>query len=265
MKPLNKNQKDSHQKEGSKREDKKKTNIKFNSAIFFQIGLIVALVVSAWAMNLKIGEHTNEEPYGERFTLDEQTIVDYIIEPEFVPPSKEIAVVTPQPKQPIITDVIKVVEDITPIIETNTVPTPTTPVVIAPPVVTPPVTTTPVKKTGPNTVNSVEFVPIFPGCEGAVTNDARIACMSEKISQFVGKKFNTSVADNSTSGSQNIYVQFKIDKNGDVVDVAARAVDKNLEKEAQRVVSKLPEFTPGKMGDTPVDVLYTLPINFKID
>ena len=69
-----------------------------------------------------------------------------------------------------------------------------------------------------------------------------------------------------SSGSiQRIFVMFKIEKNGDIVDVRARAPHKTLEKEAIRVIGKLPKMVPGKQRNKPVGVKYSLPITFKIE
>ena len=71
--------------------------------------------------------------------------------------------------------------------------------------------------------------------------------MSEKITKFVQRKFNTDLAgDLGLSGRQRISVIFKIDKNGDVVGVRARAPHPRLVKEATRVVNLLPKMKPGK-------------------
>ena len=37
----------------------------------------------------------------------------------------------------------------------------------------------------------IENVPVFPGCEGQSGNNAKKQCMSDKIAEFVNKKFNT--------------------------------------------------------------------------
>jgi protein TonB len=50
-----------------------------------------------------------------------------------------------------------------------------------------------------------------------------------------------------------------------VVDVKAIAQHQSLIKEASRVISKLPKMTPGKQGNTNVDVIYRVPIRFNID
>ena len=111
----------------------------------------------------------------------------------------------------------------------------------------------------------IENVPIYPGCEKESGNEAKKKCMSSKISEFINKKFNSDLAsDLGLVGRQRISVQFKIDKNGNVVDVRARAPHPRLEKEAVSVVQSLPDMTPGKQRGKPVGVLYSLPIVFDI-
>ena len=110
----------------------------------------------------------------------------------------------------------------------------------------------------------IENVPVFPGCEGG-NNDAKKACMSEKIAKFVNKKFNTELAgDLGLSGRQRIIVAFKIDKTGNIIGVRARAPHPRLAKEAERVVNLLPKMKPGKQRGKAVTVPYSLPILFQV-
>ncbi|NJW54918.1 energy transducer TonB, partial [Salinimicrobium oceani] len=96
-------------------------------------------------------------------------------------------------------------------------------------------------------------------------NDARKSCMSEKIQQFVDKRFNTGLgSDLGLSGINRIYVQFRIEKNGNVTVLGARAPHPRLQQEAERVVNMLPKMQPGKQRGQPVGVLYSLPIVFKV-
>jgi protein TonB len=111
----------------------------------------------------------------------------------------------------------------------------------------------------------IENVPVYPGCENMKGNDAKKKCMSEKVSAFINKKFNTDLAsDLGLEGRQRIMVQFKIDKSGKVIDVRARAPHPRLEREAMSVVQSLPNMTPGMQRGKPVGVLYSLPIIFDI-
>ena len=112
----------------------------------------------------------------------------------------------------------------------------------------------------------IENVPIYPGCEKAGNNAGKKKCMSEKIQKFVQRKFDTELAnDLGLDGRQRISVQFKIDRNGNVVNVRARAPHPKLEQEAISVVKSLPKMTPGKQRGKAVGVLYALPILFQVE
>ena len=112
----------------------------------------------------------------------------------------------------------------------------------------------------------IEEVPLFPGCEGLSSNEERKECMSKKISQFVNENFDTGLPkDLGLKGTNRVYVQFKINKNGDVVNVQARAPHPDLQVEGERVISQLPQMQPGKQDGEQVGVLYSLPITFHIN
>lgn len=111
----------------------------------------------------------------------------------------------------------------------------------------------------------IEDVPVFPGCENERNNEARKNCMSEKIQDFVNRKFDTGLgSDLGLSGINRIYVQFRIEKNGNITVLGARAPHPRLQQEAERVVNLLPKMQPGKQRGQPVGVLYSLPITFKV-
>ena len=62
-----------------------------------------------------------------------------------------------------------------------------------------------------------------------------------------------------------VYVGFLIDKDGKIKDVRLlNSVHKQLDDEALRVVNMMPDWSPGKTGDTPVEVQFILPIDFKL-
>lgn len=110
----------------------------------------------------------------------------------------------------------------------------------------------------------IEEVPVYPGCESLESNEDRKTCMSEKISSFVNKHFNSSLGkENGLTGIHRVYVQFRINKDGTVEVLGARAPHEALEEEAKRVVNLLPNMTPGKQKGQEVGVLYSLPITFK--
>lgn len=112
----------------------------------------------------------------------------------------------------------------------------------------------------------IENVPIYPGCKG--DNAALRACFSDQITKFVTEKFNIDLASDLglVPGSiQKIFVVFKIDKNGGITDINARAPHKKLQDEAIRVINLLPKMIPGRQRGRPVGVKYGLPIVFKVE
>mgnify|MGYP003109021791 FL=1 len=112
---------------------------------------------------------------------------------------------------------------------------------------------------------AIDKVPTFPGCEGLNNEEAK-NCMSKKIQRFTQENFNIKVAEKANlTGKQKIYVQFKIDKNGNVADARARAPHSDLETEALRVVNTMPKMQPGEENGKKVNVLYSLPILFIVE
>lgn len=62
-----------------------------------------------------------------------------------------------------------------------------------------------------------------------------------------------------------VILQFTIKADGRVTDVKVlRGIDKFLDKEAVRVVSSSPKWTPGKSAGKPVDVTMTFPVIFQL-
>jgi bla regulator protein blaR1 len=111
----------------------------------------------------------------------------------------------------------------------------------------------------------IEDVPVFPGCEG--TKGELRLCLQEKITAHVSTNFNVNLAKNLglSSGVKRIFVVFKIDKEGNITGVVARAPHKALQEEAIRVIKLLPKMFPGKQKGKHVGVKYSLPIAFKVE
>ena len=110
----------------------------------------------------------------------------------------------------------------------------------------------------------VERIPAFPECNGDKAEMK--TCVSQRITEYFLADFDTKLANKlGLTGVQKIYVAFKIDKTGNVVDVRARAAHKQLADEAKRIVEDLPQFIPGQQDGENVGVLYSLPVVFRIE
>lgn len=114
---------------------------------------------------------------------------------------------------------------------------------------------------------TIERTPIFPGCENLITEDERKTCFTKSIFIHVSENFNAKPLQNIglTSGRKRISVQFMIDKNGNIVNVKARAPHPKMQEEAVRTIKLLPKMEAGIQDGKNVSVRYNLPIVFKID
>ena len=98
----------------------------------------------------------------------------------------------------------------------------------------------------------IEEKPEFPGGEQA---------MMKWIAENV--KYPEIAKESGVTGK--VFVQFVINKEGKVVDVEVlRGVDAYLDKEAIRVITDMPSWTPGKQRGKAVKVSFQLPIKFML-
>lgn len=89
----------------------------------------------------------------------------------------------------------------------------------------------------------IEDVPIFPGCE-AVAKSKRRDCFKEKMNKHIVKNSRYPDIAQEMGIQGRVYVNFVIAKDGSIQEIRMRGPDKNLEKEAQRIISKLPKMIP---------------------
>ncbi|MFD2696820.1 M56 family metallopeptidase [Mesonia sediminis] len=114
--------------------------------------------------------------------------------------------------------------------------------------------------------SAIETVPTYPGCDEGSNNTIRKQCFSDKIKDFVNNNFDVGLGKRlGLTGKNRVYVRFVIAKDGSIKDVDSRASHPELQKEAERVVNSLPRMQPGMQDGKPVNVLYSLPIIFKIE
>lgn len=91
--------------------------------------------------------------------------------------------------------------------------------------------------------------------------------MSKNVSQHIAANFNKKLLSGLglSPGRKRIFVSFKIDKSGHVINIQARGPHPMAEAEAKRVVKLLPTLEPGYQRGKPVIVPYSLPIVFKVE
>ncbi len=233
-----------------------KSNLENYSKLFMQLGLVLALFVTYVAIEQKTYNKTYADLGSSNMSddIDEETII--INTPPPPPPPK-----TPPPPTP---EKIEVVKDEEEIVETiiETTETDETEAVEVEEIVE--------VEEEEEVIEDVPFsiieeVPVFPGCTG--TRQQKKDCFNKKMRKHVQRYFDAELANELglSPGKKKIYVQFKIDKDGSIIEINARAPHPRLKKEAIRIARKLPRMEPGRQRGKPVRVGYTLPITFNVE
>lgn len=99
---------------------------------------------------------------------------------------------------------------------------------------------------------TVEDMPEFPGGQ-------------RNLMSFIGRNVKYPVVAQENGIQGRVVVQFVINKDGQVADATVvRGVDPSLDKEALRVINAMPNWKPGSQRGNPVNVKYTVPVQFRL-
>ena len=224
-----------------------KVDLTKNSSLYFAIGLCLVLFVS-W----RLIEHKTYDK--NDFSYEALNVAED--DDELVPITEQLK--TPPPPPPAAPTIIEVVEDEEEVVETVIESTETTQEQIIEDVE---VIEEEVDVEVPFAI--IEDVPLFPGCENVKKSERR-NCFQEKIQRHIAKNFRYPEIAQEMGIQGRVYVQFVISKDGSITGIRTRGPDKNLEKEAQRIIARLPVMIPGKQRGRPVRVPFSIPINFKL-
>lgn len=100
--------------------------------------------------------------------------------------------------------------------------------------------------------DAVEVLAQFPGGPG-------------RLNQWLknNMRYPEDAYNNGVEG--RVIVQFVIEKDGSITNpVIVRGIDKELDREAIRLVKAMPKWIPGRNNDMPVRSRYTMPVTFKL-
>lgn len=218
-----------------------KADLEHKKQMYFMIGLVFAL-----GAVLVSFEWTSKPEKAK--TLGNVAVADFV--EEIVPLIREMEVKPPQPPSPKVIEFLNIFEDDVKIdgeIEIDDFGADDRTLIDVTPIVTA------IEEKGDDADKVfiiVEDKPEFPGGEMALR-----AFIANAI------KYPVIAQENGIQGK--VYVTFVVGKDGSVKNaVIARGVDASLDKEALRVVNTLPKWNPGKQRGKPVNVSYTVPINF---
>lgn len=225
-----------------------KQDINRKSGLFFAIGLLCTMTLTYAALEWK----TYAKAYNSNISMNRP---DTLLEEEVLKPFT----IEQPPKPKIIPPKIKVAEDTDSVEETlidAIEPDQDTEIAEPEEIVIEEMEEDPV-------VNFlvIEEVPIFPGCEKA--KDKR-ACFSEKMQKHIQRHFKYPQMEQELGIQGKVNVIFEIGKDGTINNIRYRGPNENLEKEAVRIIQKLPTMIPGKQRGRAVKVPFAIPITFKL-
>jgi bla regulator protein BlaR1 len=108
----------------------------------------------------------------------------------------------------------------------------------------------------------IEKGPTFPGCDIGDKD-----CFSKNVQKHFSRNFNSKLPNSLglSAGKKRVFIGFKVDVNGGVVDVKVRAPHPKLKAEVLRVMKTLPKMLPGQIKGENVAVNYTIPFTLLID
>ncbi|MFD1615272.1 energy transducer TonB [Gelatiniphilus marinus] len=226
-----------------------------NSSLYFAIGLNVMLFLSWQALEYKT--------YDKDLSAIDVLQIDEELEEEI--PVLNINTPPPPPPPPVVQEAITIVEDVEEVEETIIESTEAnqSDAVEERIVEVSDVDVEEVEEDVEVPFAAIEYVPVFPGCEGLPQNKMK-DCFQKKVQEHVKKNFKYPQTALEMGIQGRVSVVFVIDSKGNTTNVRSRGPDRILEKEAERIIGALPKMTPGKQRGKSVKVSYAVPIFFKL-
>lgn len=221
-----------------------KASLENKRLLFVEIGMVLALGVVLFAF---------EWSSKEKKTAAFEDVNQEIVEDELVPITQETPPPPPEVNQPVLSEILEIVDDEIKVDDII-------------------IDTEDDKNMGIGEIgNYVEEV-----VEEVVEEEAIPFQLVEEKPKFNGGDANEFskwvnqrlvypeiAKENGVQG--RVMLQFQVNPDGTVSNVKVlRGVDPSLDKEAVRVVSSSPKWTPGKQRDRAVKVTYTFPVIFQL-
>lgn len=219
-------------------------DLKNRKLLFIEIGFVVALLITLGAF-----EWTSKEKKEAALTAENTELV----EEEIIPITQDTPPPPPEaPKIPVLSDQIDIVDDNIEIDDN-------------------------IMNLEDDSNMAVEIKEYIEEVQEEVVEEEAIPfqLVEEKpkfqggdanaFSAWVAKNLNYPEIAKENGVQGRVMLQFTVNPNGSVSDVKVlRGIDPSLDKEAVRVVSSSPKWTPGRQRDRAVKVTYTFPVIFQL-
>jgi protein TonB len=216
----------------------KKANLENKRLGFFFVGMVMTGSIVGMAINYT---DAYADPFAEKIvhqTLQDEVIFDFVEEQE---PEKIELESTPSPPMPDIIDIVpddKIIHDLDlTIVDEGVI------IDIEDPEI---------KIEDEKVYINVDIEPSFPGGYSEFVNFIKSTVVYPEMACEMGEQ-------------GIVYVRFVVNKNGSIEQVSIeQGVTDALNKEAIRVVRKMPNWIPGEQNGKKVRASYNLPISFKL-
>ncbi|MBL0911802.1 MAG: energy transducer TonB [Bacteroidia bacterium] len=109
--------------------------------------------------------------------------------------------------------------------------------------------------------------PVFPGCDPSAEAKDLQQCFDFQLAMLLSKSINYPSDAREKEEQGTVYLEITIDSTGVVTDIRNTdpgKVHPSLEKEALRVVKKLPRMGPAVHNGKEIAVKYAIPITFNL-
>ncbi len=221
-----------------------KADLKNRKLLFIEIGFVVSLLIVLFAFEWTTKEKKESVMQAESTEIIEEEIIP--ITQDTPPPPPET------PQMPVMSDLIEIVDDDI-VVENDII------------------------NLEDDANLGVEIIDYVEQVEDEVVEEETIPFMfveekpkfnggdANEFSKWVGKNlvYPDIAKENGVSG--RVMLQFTINPDGSLSNIIVlRGVDESLDKEAVRVVSQSPKWTPGRQRDRAVKVSYTFPVIFQL-
>ena len=220
-----------------------KADLEKRRGLYLEIGLVVVLVATLVAFNVKSYDKEEKEQFERMVSEEQEEIIIQTQEQELPPP--------PPPEQPEVTTEFEVVEDdaeVTNELVVNAEVTDDTKNIE----ITPVVVDEEEEEEEQQIFTVVENDPEFPG---------GMEALYKYLAQNI--KYPQLARDNNITG--RVYVTFVVERDGSITGCRVlRDIGGGCGQEAIRVVKSMPKWTPGKQRGKAVRVQFNLPVNFNL-
>ena len=111
----------------------------------------------------------------------------------------------------------------------------------------------------------IEDAPVFPGCKGG--KKELKDCFSRMVQKHFSRKFDAELPNELglSPGKKRVFIGFKIDRKGYVVNIQARAPHPKIKDEVIKVMNLLPKMKPGRQRGKAVGVSYNIPFSLLVE